>query len=266
MTKLKAIISDFDGTLSHDGSIDPKVITKINAFIKQGYIFSIATGRAYQGLIAKICQDLNLSDLHIVRGGSEIISRQSGQVIWGKYIDPEAIPKIIAFLQSHQNIFVSAEHADFIYTVGGKSHEEFGPGAVFKSLDDLPSKVVPKIMLPPFHPSQTIEPIFDQLKQKFPNLHIVKTTSKKGMGIDINASGAGKHVAVLEYAKLVGLDPHQMLGVGDSYNDYPLLSACGLKIAVNHAPPELKEIADHVISDKPTGINEAIDIFYNQNK
>ena len=34
--------------------------------------------------------------------------------------------------------------------------------------------------------------------------------------------------------------------MGDGYNDFPLLMASGLKIAMGNAVPELKEIADFV--------------------
>ena len=37
-----------------------------------------------------------------------------------------------------------------------------------------------------------------------------------------------------------------MVGMGDSYNDYPLFTACGYKIAMGNAPDELKEIADFI--------------------
>ena len=67
------------------------------------------------------------------------------------------------------------------------------------------------------------------------------------MGIDINDGGAGKHLALLEYLKLSGLDSADVLGVGDSYNDYPLLSASGIKVAMGNAPKELTEIADYVV-------------------
>ena len=37
-----------------------------------------------------------------------------------------------------------------------------------------------------------------------------------------------------------------MIGVGDGYNDFPLLMACGLKVAMGNAVPELKAIADYI--------------------
>ena len=38
-----------------------------------------------------------------------------------------------------------------------------------------------------------------------------------------------------------------MIGLGDGYNDIPLLSVCGFKVAMENAPEELKEIADVIV-------------------
>jgi hydroxymethylpyrimidine pyrophosphatase-like HAD family hydrolase len=37
-----------------------------------------------------------------------------------------------------------------------------------------------------------------------------------------------------------------MIGVGDGYNDFPLLEACGLKVAMGNALEDLKGIADYI--------------------
>ena len=42
------------------------------------------------------------------------------------------------------------------------------------------------------------------------------------------------------------MDTSQMIAIGDSYNDLPLLAACGLGIAMGGSPEELRAIADHV--------------------
>jgi HAD superfamily hydrolase (TIGR01484 family) len=54
MKKYKAIVSDFDGTLvDHTHELPPIARDAIKKFVKSGGIFSIATGRAYQGAVQK---------------------------------------------------------------------------------------------------------------------------------------------------------------------------------------------------------------------
>ncbi len=268
MKHYKAIVSDFDGTLAdHTRQLTPTAKAAIKKYVQVGGIFSIATGRAYQGVVENVCKELGLSDLVIVRGGSEIISSATNQVVWGRYIRPSTVSELITFLRKEkkkgeeEELFFAAERGADIYSRDGKSQTEFGHIAPFKNIDQMPVDTVPKIIVPPIFPIQTIEPLLEKLLHTFKDLHIVKTTSKYGVGIDINDGGAGKHIALLEYAKLMRLDPSEIIGVGDSYNDYPLLTACGLKVAMGNAPPELKEIADKIVaSQENDGIIEVLEL------
>jgi hydroxymethylpyrimidine pyrophosphatase-like HAD family hydrolase len=62
-----------------------------------------------------------------------------------------------------------------------------------------------------------------------------------------SSSVATKLHAVIKIADIEKIKPEEIIGVGDSYNDYPLLSACGFKIAMGNAVPELKAIADYIV-------------------
>jgi hypothetical protein len=49
-----------------------------------------------------------------------------------------------------------------------------------------------------------------------------------------------------------------MIGIGDNFNDIPLLNACGYKVAMENAPDEVKQIADEVI---PSFNTEGVAVF-----
>ncbi|MCL4359868.1 HAD family hydrolase [Patescibacteria group bacterium] len=55
---------------------------------------------------------------------------------------------------------------------------------------------------------------------------------------------ATKLHTVISIAEYYRIRPEEIIGIGDGYNDYPLLSACGLKVAMGNAVAELKAIAD----------------------
>lgn len=264
MKKIKAIVSDFDGTLvDHRHTIDPKVISAIKDYLNKGNIFSIATGRAYAGTIEKTCNELNTSDLTIVRGGSEIISRKTREVVWGKYINPQILKNLLEYLQKNQVIY-AAEYGEHVYTLDGLPNAGFGEGTEYKHIADLPQEGVPKIILLPSNGNTKILHLLESLTNIFPILHVVRFTYKNEIGIDINTGGAGKHMALLEYAKLMNINPAEILGVGDSYNDYPLLTACGVKVAMGNSPQELKDIADYVVNtQQENGILDVINLVSN---
>ena len=53
-----------------------------------------------------------------------------------------------------------------------------------------------------------------------------------------------------------------MIAAGDSYNDLPMLKACGLRIVMGNAPDALKAIADYVApSVDDDGLATAIEDF-----
>ena len=65
-------------------------------------------------------------------------------------------------------------------------------------------------------------------------------------GLEICHATATKQHGIFEVAKILGINTHEIIGVGDGYNDFPLLSACGFKVAMGNAVPELKVIADFI--------------------
>lgn len=265
----KAIVSDFDGTLVDSSLIiSEKVQKAIKKYIKSGGIFSIATGRDYHGALKAICKDLGIETLHIVRGGSEIVSSKTHQVVWGKYINPQLLDELLTFLHSKSNIYFVAEREEKIYTPDGAKHSMFGNNAVFGVLKDIDLNNVPKVFLPPpENEPKIVLSLFEELQQKFPQLHIIKTGSETSLGLDINDTGVSKHLALLEYSKLMNLSPQEIVGIGDSYNDYPLLSACGYKVAMGNAPEELRQIADKIVGTQQNdGVLELFDFLNSSNQ
>ena len=261
----KAIVSDFDGTLVDESNqLNPEVKQAIKKFVKNGGIFSIATGRDYYGVIKDLSLELGLKTLHITRGGAEIISTETHQVVWGKYIPKQKVKRLLDFLDQFNDICFIAERGQIIYTKGAKPYAMFGPKARFGDLDKMPLENVPKVFLPPTEnePDQALS-VYEKIKNEFPDLHVIKSTSGGGKyGMDINQGGVSKHLALLEYAQLLKLDPKEIIGVGDSYNDYPLLEACGLKVAMGNAPQELLEVADQVVATQAEdGILEVLAMF-----
>jgi Cof subfamily protein (haloacid dehalogenase superfamily) len=266
MSIVRAVVSDFDGTLAFHRHIPQAVSEAIQAFTRQGGIFSIATGRAFEGTIEQTCAELGLADLHIVRGGAEIYSRKNQGVVWGKYIDNAKAQEVLAYLYTVPELYIAAEHGALIYSVTGLPNEEFGDGAQFRKLAALPHSPIPKIIVPPFQQKELVMPVYEKLKKMFPDLHIIRTSSSRGLGIDINAGDAGKHAALAAYAKLMNIERTSILGVGDSYNDFPLLEMCGIKVAVGNAAPELKAVADYVVqSVDKNGMIEVLNLVHTLN-
>jgi len=78
---------------------------------------------------------------------------------------------------------------------------------------------------------------------------------------------ATKQHGILELAKRYKIRPEEIIGVGDQEIDYPLLMACGLKVAMGNAAQSLKDIADYVApSVEEDGAAEVIERFLLSNQ
>lgn len=61
--------------------------------------------------------------------------------------------------------------------------------------------------------------------------------------------GVDKAMGALAALRALGIPPEEAAGAGDAENDLPLLASVGYGIAVANAVPELKDIADDVLTE-----------------
>ncbi len=69
-------------------------------------------------------------------------------------------------------------------------------------------------------------------------------------GVRINISHGAKGKTVRDILKRFKIKPSQMIAVGDSEGDMPMLKVAGYSIAFNFSSPELSEIADYACHSK----------------
>ncbi|MDP9038961.1 MAG: Cof-type HAD-IIB family hydrolase [Acidobacteriota bacterium] len=82
--------------------------------------------------------------------------------------------------------------------------------------------------------------------------------------LDILPAGCSKGVALLEIARARGLKAHQLLAIGDNWNDLPMFEAAGAAHVMGNAPEELKALAGLRgwtigVSNHQHGVAEAIE-------
>ena len=244
--KYKALMLDIDGTVSpnqSDGIPSPKV-TEAIAKISSNIHVSLVTGRPLN--IAKpIIDHLKLSGPCIVTDGTQIFDPISKEFVFEVPMKSHAVQDAYELLRQYDvQIFVNDGEKEYEYTGG-----------------PFPKKVL--ILFVPSIPKQTADVLIKPL-QKLSSINAYKgldwVPGREYIVIsDINGS---KLHGIVEVAKILGIQTHEMIGVGDGYNDFPLLMACGLKIAMGNAVPELKAIADFIApSVEEDGVATVIDKF-----
>ncbi len=230
--KYKALMLDLDGT-TVPNSVAALPSTRVIEAIKKAeekLHVGIATGRTLIESIP-ILEKLSLSGPSVVHGGAQVIDASTKEVVWEKRIDTQSVKEVIAIFAQF-NISVSYNTED--------TNEHI----------PLTAQKFPKNPLSLWHyglEPEVAEALVDKLSN-IPTISVSKTLSwdPTKYVVFVTHLEATKQHGIFEVAKLLGIETHEIIGVGDSYNDFPLLMASGLKIAMGNAAQDLKDIADFV--------------------
>lgn len=252
--KYKAIMLDIDGTLipyDYEALPSQKVIYAINS-IKKDIHVSLVTGRSIKST-RRIIKALGLdSGYAVVDGGAYIYNIDKKQVIYEKFILQKDMHHIVNVLLKYG--------VDF-YVKDEDSRK--GPDRNYKSFHKGDSiKNVTMIFTNEVFSLEQTHKIMRELAT--PNITIFRTHHKTPdlYALNITHTQATKMHGVAIVAEKLNVKREEIIGVGDSYNDFPLLMASGLKVAMGNAIDDLKEIADYVApSVEDDGVYEVIKKF-----
>lgn len=254
---IHAVLSDLDGTLiDFKGNYKAETQSLIHGLQKQGIPFSLATGKAYFGEVARIIRELDLSPFHIVSGGGMIINWKTGETPWYREISRASTLYVEHYLRSQHLVF-SLETKENAYMMDQKGNSAYTDDIVIQpyTSDTVPSGVL-KILVHGDANKLTemqIQKHIKNIRDNCKDVESVQFSVQGNFGLDVTSEASTKHTAVLEYVKLLGISPSETVAIGDGYNDYPLFTACGYRIAMGNAPKELKEIADLIVDTVERG-------------
>ena len=243
---IKMIATDIDGTiLNWDFKFSPEVISCIKQLDEKGIRVFLVTGRMHIAAL-KIAQQLNLKT-PIVSYQGGLIKEQSGKTLYKKTLDITRAKEVIKWAKEN-NVHINLYMDDVLYVENDNiaikryTGERFIPYKVC-SFDDLEIKNVNKILAIDFVDIERVTGWVDYLKERMPELYIVKSTP---YFCEISNSEAKKSCAVEFLANHYGIKKEEILCIGDQNNDIELLKAGGIAVAMGNATEELKQFANFV--------------------
>jgi len=249
--KYKALFLDLDGTTVPLGSTTPSLrvieaITRAHTKIN----ICIATGRPLN-ISKPIIHQLHVTSLCSVHDATQIYDPIKDIVVDTVPLAHEFADKVIRIFKNYNlpKIYVEAGVKVSLY-IGEAWPKDLSDIAVEDLTENLADKLISEL-------------------SKISGIAIHKNVSfKKGYyWVSVVSEQATKLHAVVRLAELLGVNTKEIIGIGDSYNDFPLLEACGLKIAMGNAVPELKAIADFIApSVEDDGVATIIDKFILNNE
>lgn len=231
--KYKAIIMDLDGTaVPHALHTKPSLrVTEAIQRAKNIVHVSVSTSRPL--FIANdIIKKLHIEDYCMVNDSTQVYDPKANRIVDTLYLPAEAITPVRSLYRKEKvSYMINNGETEFVWDVKKKQHipKYICSLAAFDIFPVVAEKLIESI-------------------SKIPNVSVMRVPAyiKGKLWVTVTNAKATKLHGVVKIAELLHIHPDEIIGVGDGYNDYPLLSACGLKVAMGNAVPELKAIADFV--------------------
>ncbi len=244
------IISDFDGTLvNNDRTIKQSNKDAIKEYIANGGKFAISTGRLPAGIIAR-AEELGLKGVVSCCQGAVIVDIESKEVLLKGTISHEVTLKVCEKLESmgvHYHVY---DLWDFYSNIDDE------PLKMYERLTGTKGIILRDKMLPEFVRENKLEAYkFLVMVAPEDNAKIFKileaenfegcTITKSGdVLVEIINKNYSKGTTVEFLSKYYNIPIEKIVGIGDQWNDIPMIEKSGLGIAVKNADALLKEAAD----------------------
>ncbi len=252
------IASDFDGTLKNDrGEITPDVRSAISYFISKGGLFTVCTGRIFQGFHLYDPEYINAPVL--LGNGAMAYDYESKKVIFNDAIGDEGLSSVNDVLAHFPGICIEFYNINKVCAVNLNDHSLHH----FTSQDidfinvtrpeDAPRPWT-KVMIAAHGCSQEVQAILE----KHPEINYLKTT---GDYVEILKKGVDKGTGLLKLAKALGVKQKDTYSAGDGYNDVEMLVAATAGFVPENGSQEALSVAKHVTRSNNEGcIAHAIEI------
>ena len=253
---LRLIAFDLDGTLLRsDKSISPRTMQALHAAQEKGVLLVPATGRLYRSLPEALL-DEQLSRYFILVNGAQVYDAQEDKTLMTEELPPELALPMLQFLKTRNVVrgvyinglgHMSREDYAAIHNVARTFATETLLRRSYCPTDDLEqftanAHSVQKIIAF-FHDVSEKQPVLREIAARFPGYAV---SSSLGNNIEINAKYATKGNALRFLCQQLGIYPAQCMAFGDGTNDYSMLRAAGLGVAMGNASEEVQSCADAV--------------------
>ncbi len=263
---IQLILSDLDETLlNDDGTIHPENIAAIQAFTQNGGYFVPNTGRSYKSVYGTLAQlGLNKTTQYVVsyNGGAIVAIAPDGQeeIVVEHGMSLTLAQKIFDLGQVNDAVDTHVYTRDnlYIYNISATDQrymtERQVPYTEITTTDlSFMANEGPVMKVIFEHPDPAVQQAIADAVTAVVGDEVLVTFSSNRY-VEFNPKGVDKGVTGLELADILGIARDDTAAIGDNLNDAAQIKAAGVGVAVANAKPEIKALADVVLT---TTNNEA---------
>lgn len=263
----KLVALDIDGTLIDDNHNIPKKNVEVIKKLKtQGIQFVVVTGRL--DLLAKdIVRELGIDAPILGCNGATVRNLFTNETFYIKEIESGVVKEVFEFFLE-EKICGRMFGGDIVYYFGdnGDVVDEDYKEIVsrYLKIKEINEKNIDEIL--------EIEKItkivymnddammLDNIQQELKKLIGIEVFKTAVNSIDIVDKSVSKGKALLEYAKEIGIEKEEIVAMGDSENDFSMLSRVGYPVTLENGEECLKKIAKFITkSNNEAGVAFALE-------
>ena len=245
---IKLCVSDIDGTLlPTGGKISAANVEAVQKMMRAGVQFSIATGRMYSAALAVAAQ-LGVA-VPIIAYNGALIKSSAGEVLHTHFMDEAIVLKLINFF-SERGKHLQSYSDDILYVPERNSLVEYYEQVIkVKSVavgwEGLRERVkgVTKLLTISDKPDEILDDM-NTVRKIFGSE--VEVTRSNVRFAEFMSKGVTKAGAIKILADKFGVDIADVMTIGDSDNDLPMLLAAGCGVAMGNAVPAVKEACPRI--------------------
>jgi Cof subfamily protein (haloacid dehalogenase superfamily) len=270
----KMIAIDLDGTLlSPEGKVTERTKSAIHGCLGAGMLVCFATGRNWTES-RTVLETVAHHDHAVFAGGAMVIDTKQEVTLHRMGVDPQLAREVCEVLEQ-------AGHAVLALQDTGAA------GVDYLVSDEVPlnaetvhwmsvtaAKVHPVERLSAYPHEHTIrvgmvaapdqvKKVHEELQQKFGERIFCLKLFVPQAGVEVLEifdPAVNKWEGILHVARLHGVEPEQIIAIGDDVNDLPMLKQAGLGVAMGNARDEIKAAAKKVIgSNRDDGLAQFLE-------
>ena len=260
----KMIVTDLDDTLlNSQGKISLKDKEAIMKAQEAGIIFVLASGRPTYAM-RDLAKELNLAKYGsyiLSYNGSIITNCKTNKNILEETLTRDEIHTLYDFSKRNNveiityldDTIVSEDYSSYIEVEVDLTKMPFEKVKNFKATVD--KDCVKCIMLEePEYLKQVEKKLNSELGNQF------SIAISKPFFLEVTKLGVDKGSSLLKLANKLGIHQDEIIVVGDSYNDIPMLKVAGMPTCVENAKPEIKNICKFIsTSNNNNGMKKIIE-------
>jgi len=254
----RLIAVDLDGTLvPPSGDVPDGVAEAIERVQSEGAIVVAATGRSLS-TTGYVARNAGMHQFAVVSNGAMLVTVDPESVVAARTFDPTDLLAELTGLMPQATFAVERPDGLFLTT------RHFVDRGVALDVREVPyaalieQPAVRVIVRSEDHVAEDIGTLVAHL-----DMHSIAFGMTDVAWLDVGIKGVTKATGLQVLCARLGIDVADVLAIGDSMNDIEMLEWAGHSVAMAHARPDIRALADHVTTGGPgQGVIEVLDALY----